>query len=91
MEEALHRKFKDKMEDLHAYLDLIKTKLPMREIRKGLKHALTPVGVHVDVTDDPLLTNSPANTNPFGYSEFSPSKYKRGRQYGGKRTTRRKR
>ena len=66
--------------------ELVETNFPIEIIREGLKYALEPIGIKVDTSDNPLLYVE-GETNPGGYSEYSPGRRKRSRSnhIGGKR------
>jgi len=56
MEDAVARKYVNRMRDLRVYLEtLVVSGFPIRSIREGLKYALEPVGIPVDVSSSPLL------------------------------------
>jgi hypothetical protein len=81
MQDSMLRKFKSKMEELHAYLSLIKDNIPAQTLRQGLSYALHPVGIRVNVSEDPLFI--PTSDHADSYNMTSP--LKRGRYHGGRR------
>ena len=81
LQEAMLRKFKTKMEELNAYLSLVKDNIPPRMLRGGLSYALQPVGIRVDVSEDPLYI--PSSDLMDTYNMTSP--LKRGRYSGGRK------
>jgi hypothetical protein len=81
MQDSMLRKFKSKMEELHAYLNLVKDNIPTQTLRQGLSYALHPVGIRVDINEDPLFI--PTSDRADSYNMTSP--LKRGRYHGGSR------
>jgi hypothetical protein len=85
MEDAITKKFVNRMHDLKLYLEtLLVSKFPIEHIREGLQFALEPVGIHVEVSSNPLLIPD-VEGNPYGYANNSPAKPKRRRDGGGTR------
>ena len=66
------------MEELNAYLSLVKDNIPPLILRQGLERALEPLGIRVDVSEDPLYI--PSLDLMDSYNMTSPLKRRR---YGG--------
>ena len=56
MEDPITRKFVNRMRDWRVYLEtLVISGFPIRTIREGIKYAVEPVGIPVEVSSSPLL------------------------------------
>ena len=85
MGDEVKREFIKNMKNLKKYMiHLLASEFPIEHIREGLQFALEPVGVHVEVSSNPLLIPD-IEGNPYGYANNSPAKPKRRRDGGGTR------